>query len=654
MKYLKIYEKYEDDDNLYKLHSFFKYFSKKISNLNNWKFNLDEFNTYEFSKGKIIVEASPFKVHDDDIYVSIYNGDDVIYETKILKGMPQNNKEIEKFFNWYFEELMPELLNLCENFEKMVEFIKLAVDKKHTLHGLEVEIDGEFYTIDLESIYKRIPHSKKIQYTSGIDIENYDIYELAKIYNYLVKKYPELAVGKEWGFFELKESKDYYGNRKRIKKIYDYFWQHYKNVKYHNGWKFQIEGSQTYAWSKNNMVILITPFINEDFSTPITIYINDDEIYNWDQELDIPKTAEEREKFFNWYFNKYAPMILDLVEKGEKAKEFIKLLIENKGNEQGILDIKSEVDVDYIDFLSLERIINRNSVDETVVICFKDNKGSIHREELDGYDLYKLEKLYDYLVKKYPEISVGKEWGFFELKESKEYDKHIVKKITDYFLQHYKNVKHYELKENVIVKDSYYREKVLDYFRKHTNGFFSNIKYKDWKLSNFDWRKKTDSGSIVVYIQPFQSPIKGSRYANSMFMRVWRGNNRIEFTEKIELPKTPQERKEFYDWYFNSFAPRFLDKVDKSEETKEFIKLLIKNKGNGKRLEIKDKVGNDYIKYITANGIYFDQVRDPSSRYMINIDECDFQKLEKIHNYLAQKYPSVAVGKEWDFFGLKN
>ena len=205
----------------------------------------------------------------------------------------------------------------------------------------------------------------------------------------------------------LKLFEEYYrgniGDKARY--ILDYFGDHDKkrNV---NGWNFYDNGmDKTYQWTNKNypnITIYATPFYEEDNEIAFSVVYNDIENYNKVTVEELPKTEEERKDFFNWYFDKFMPNMINLVECCERAKNLLKILILGDG-ENGKLDLNIKIGNDLIQSAKL--------YNESLYITEDDEEWYIVE-----YDLIKLSELYHILAEKNPDIVDSINSGYFNLK----------------------------------------------------------------------------------------------------------------------------------------------------------------------------------------------------------------------------------------------
>lgn len=214
-------------------------------------------------------------------------------------------------------------------------------------------------------------------------------------------------------------------NYNRITELIKYFIKNCKKMKYYNGWKLEINHDimklyeHEFVWTKGDLM-LRDRFSNEveKFYLNSILYCGDHLSNKWSKRIEVPENIEEQKKFFDEYF-KSKPNILYCAENTNKATDFIKFLIETIGTKINIrssmvglqkvpgLKIDDIIEGDFI-----LQIVKNNDAFTPYEIYFKRKHCS-----LTEYPIEKLIKLYEYLAKKYPKLSVGKEWGFFDLKD---------------------------------------------------------------------------------------------------------------------------------------------------------------------------------------------------------------------------------------------
>ena len=174
---------------------------------------------------------------------------------------------------------------------------------------------------------------------------------------------------------------------------------------YLNAWKGYIGEFSSGVYSFENekfpdVILCATPFYNKEMQIPFDVYYKDSATSCGIMEIDkIPKTENEREEFFNWYFNEIK-IFINLFERCEKAKEFLEILIKGEGKNNK-LELNVKVDSD---------IIKEIEIDNNHIIY-------VDRIAIHHFDLNKLSKLYHILAEKYPYLIDSISSGYFNLKK---------------------------------------------------------------------------------------------------------------------------------------------------------------------------------------------------------------------------------------------
>lgn len=328
-------------------------------------------------------------------------------------------------------------------------------------------------------------------------------------------------------------------------------------------WVFSISIMDIFLFDKNNVKFYCSPYWSGENEICLEF-----KTISWQIPVDSPpKNDIEREKFFNLYFQ-IVHENLEIVDKFVKLEKLIKLIL--KTEKIGKLDLNITINdvlikgITKSEIFGLEKMLSFDSSNWT-----------------DVEDLKIFSSLYDYLSKEYGELE-----NFFPIKESTYTD-------TKYS-------KIYEGSSNV--RDSNIK-KLVDYFKIHSDKeYFYDDKTWKFYFDDSDVFIFKDKNNFRIYATPFflhedTIPVEKS------------GGEDIIFKEPVKLPETDEERKKFFDWYFNSFMPKVVYMIFYPEFfTKESIKLDIKcgdtllgGKFKNKQVIVKD-IDKDENGQVTING----------------------------------------------------
>ena len=240
MKYLKLYEELDDDDDDFldkslKMTQYFEDHLEDVPYLNGWKFDFETFdNTCQLYNGEypdLVIYATP-NLEKQILECALSNTKDDYVDQRFIKEYKFENFPPEylsdmEFFDWYFKTVVPEITSMAECSEEIKKLLEILIhgEGKDDKLDLNIEIDGEYISYvkiitthhspsgakpsqdyKTDDIFIGLSDYKdKNDNTAEMNLDDYDINKICKLYHILAKKYPYAIDSINSGYFNLKK-----------------------------------------------------------------------------------------------------------------------------------------------------------------------------------------------------------------------------------------------------------------------------------------------------------------------------------------------------------------------------------------------------------------------------------------------------------------
>lgn len=217
----------------------------------------------------------------------------------------------------------------------------------------------------------------------------------------------------------LKIYENYYWRSDMSNMIY-YFKNH--DIKTIDGWVCDIIGGDYFVWNKKDYKVYISPFYNNRENMVMHLSINGGHRNLWsaweeriEKSYSSSSNEDNRLEFFNWYLDEYVPDLLKLAEDTIKTINIIDVITKLMGD---VIKIDDDINGVFIEWVGGE-VMDRKIFSDN--IRYDSHTRSIHVFNSDRRYITIFNKIYDYLIDKYPnyeDISAAYELGFFPKKKS--------------------------------------------------------------------------------------------------------------------------------------------------------------------------------------------------------------------------------------------